>query len=749
MKQWLQRISVSKKLGLIMVLAAIVVSFGTIFFMIATTSLGKQFEIFEKQSFEGVKAVLETEKELNYFSRLTREIMLGGDLDENLKKLDDTHQRISDLFKEMEKTNANEEQKKVCLQAKQDSLVFIDSSRDLMYTLKNKKLDLTKMYHYYHKNFSPMAKASRNSMKKLVEAKMKNAENSQKSFKDSIALWGILAAAGGVAGVAVMMMIMFMISSQIKNSLLNTQNGLIGFFKFLAGEETDPKPIPNLGSDEFGKMAVIINQNIKLLEVKFIEQQEAIAQFDILCKNAGKGFLYHRVHKQYTDNSLNSLTQSLNNLLDEIEKSFGSYITVLIDFAQGNYLTTTTTTTTTQGSFASIEQALRSVSASNSEIFALISKFSQEFSHDASVLSESGEELSTSANEQASSLEETAAAIEELTSNVSANASKANDMTILAKEAKNAAEHGNTIARESLNAMHEIVSATEAINQAVEIIDNIAFQTNILSLNAAVEAATAGDAGKGFAVVAQEVRNLANRSAEAAQQIQDLARTARAKSHGGLETSQNMMDSFNLISQKIVLTDDMVRDVANASREQMAGISQINDAVSQLDQMTQQNAKTANNVANIANEILDKTQQFEQMVSRVHFDEKYNSQSCDAALIFDMAKLKIDHINFKENNYKQLKSSNTVWTVTNHHECNLGKWIDAHAHEPFAQTQEWQNLLRVHENVHSGVQSFVEAETTGNKTMETINEISQKLEIATHGVFEGLDYIKFAQCSQR
>jgi len=745
MKQWLQRISVSKKLGLIMVLSAIVVGFGTIFFLIATTSLGKQFEMFEKQSFEGVKAVLETEKELNYFSRVTREIMLGGDLDENLKKLDETHKKISDLFILMEKTNANDKQKKICLQAKKDSLVFIDSSRDLMHTLKNGKHDLKKMYHFYHKNFSPMAKASRNSMKMLVEAKMNEAQESQNSFKSAISLWGTLAAAGGFAGVIVMIVIMMQISSQIKSSLLNTQNGLLGFFNFLAGKESTAKPLPNLGNDEFGHMAVMINHNIELLEVKFSEQQEAIKQFDMICKNAGKGFLYHRIHKQYADNGLNNLTHSLNNLLDEIEQSFTSYITILIDFAQGNY-TTTTTTTTTQGSFASIAQALQAVSASNSEIFALISKYSLEFSHDASVLSESGEELSTSANEQASSLEETAAAIEELTSNVSANAAKANDMTILAKEAKDAAEHGNTIARESLNAMNEIVSATEAINQAVEIIDNIAFQTNILSLNAAVEAATAGDAGKGFAVVAQEVRNLANRSAEAAQQIQELARTARTKSHGGLETSQNMMDSFNLISQKIVLTDDMVRDVANASREQMAGISQINDAVSQLDQMTQQNAKTANNVANIANEILDKTQQFEQMVSRVNFDEKYNRQSCDAALIFDMAKLKIDHINFKENNYKQLKSSNAVWTVTNHHDCNLGKWIDAHSHEPFAQTQEWQTLLRVHENVHKGVQSFVEAETAGH-AIEMINGISQQLETATQGVFDGLDHIKFAKCS--
>ncbi len=215
-------------------------------------------------------------------------------------------------------------------------------------------------------------------------------------------------------------------------------------------------------------------------------------------------------------------------------------------------------------------------------------------------LARHSDELSASANEQASSLEETAAALEELTSNVASNAAKAETMTATAQEAKTAAERGNEIAQESFSAMNEIVRATEAIHQAVDIIENIAFQTNILSLNAAVEAASAGEAGKGFAVVAQEVRNLANRSADAARQIQEVARTAREKSHGGLETSRNMMESFSLIARKIAETDELVRDVTLAGREQMAGINQINGAISQLDSLTQQNAKTAHNVASLS-----------------------------------------------------------------------------------------------------------------------------------------------------
>ena len=220
-------------------------------------------------------------------------------------------------------------------------------------------------------------------------------------------------------------------------------------------------------------------------------------------------------------------------------------------------------------------------------------------------MNRSVENLANKANAQAASLEETAAALEEITGITKNNTQNAHKMSNLSKDVKDSVILGENLANKTASSMDEINAKVEAINEAIEVIDQIAFQTNILSLNAAVEAATAGEAGKGFAVVAQEVRNLANRSAEAAKEIKDLVENATSKTNDGKKISDEMKAGYSNLNKLISETIDIIQDVSIASSEQLKGIEQINDAVAILDRVTQENASEASNVALIANETLD------------------------------------------------------------------------------------------------------------------------------------------------
>ena len=177
-------------------------------------------------------------------------------------------------------------------------------------------------------------------------------------------------------------------------------------------------------------------------------------------------------------------------------------------------------------------------------------------------------------------------------------------MANLSNELITATNTGEKLANQTTQAMEEINTQVNSINDAISIIDQIAFQTNILSLNAAVEAATAGEAGKGFAVVAAEVRNLASRSAEAAKEIKDLVENATTKTYEGKKISDDMSNGYDNLNQLISKTIDIIQDVSTASKEQLSGIEQINNAISILDRVTQENANESNNVSNITNETL-------------------------------------------------------------------------------------------------------------------------------------------------
>jgi methyl-accepting chemotaxis protein len=218
-------------------------------------------------------------------------------------------------------------------------------------------------------------------------------------------------------------------------------------------------------------------------------------------------------------------------------------------------------------------------------------------------VSASSQSLAQGASEQAASLEETGSSLEELSSMTRRNADSAASAKTLSGETRAAAETGNNDMAEMRRAMDAIKSSSSDIAKIIKSIDEIAFQTNILALNAAVEAARAGEAGMGFAVVAEEVRALAQRSANSARETADKIDVAIRNGEQGVTISEKVAESLGIIVEKARKVDQLVGEITTASNEQSQGIGQINGAVSQMDKVTQNNASSAEETAAAAEEL--------------------------------------------------------------------------------------------------------------------------------------------------
>jgi methyl-accepting chemotaxis protein len=220
-----------------------------------------------------------------------------------------------------------------------------------------------------------------------------------------------------------------------------------------------------------------------------------------------------------------------------------------------------------------------------------------------SQLSSISQVLSEGASEQASSLEETSSFLEEMSSSTKRNAvnsCKAND---LAKQARSSAEKGSFDMQAMTTAMGGLKSSSDDAAKIIKTIDEIAFQTNILALNAAVEAARAGEAGLSFAVVAEEVRNLAQRSAQAARETSSKIQGTITKTTQGVDISQKVADSLSEIVSRARDVDQLVSEVTGASKEQSQGLDQINVAILQIDKVTQSTAASAEEGASAAQKL--------------------------------------------------------------------------------------------------------------------------------------------------
>ncbi|HIP13198.1 MAG TPA: hypothetical protein EYG73_10825 [Arcobacter sp.] len=491
----------------------------------------------------------------------------------------------------------------------------------------------------------------------------------------------------------------------------------------------------------------VLKQRIQELESKQLSEDLFLDEMNDVLLKVQKGMYDCKVSTGSSNMRLNTIKDNLNSALSINSDMTQRAVDTLIEYGNANF-SYDVSTENLSGKIGSIILGIRSLGSSISELLAIIDTTSNELNSEMKELSNASVSLSKSSNQQAASLEETAAALEEVTSTIISTSQSTTEMAQLSSQVGISVSNGEKLANETFKSMDSINTEVSAIDEAIVVIDQIAFQTNILSLNAAVEAATAGEAGKGFAVVAQEVRNLASRSAEAAKEIKDIVQNAKVKATQGKEVATNMINDYSKLNSIIENQMKLIEDVSNASKEQQSAIEQINDSVTLLDKTTQENAAAASQISSQSEHIQSLAETLVDIVSHTTYNAKSKEQICDIDMMFTLNKLKLDHIKFKDTNFKKL-SSKTKFTVTNETECALGKWIGEMEREgaTFTKTSNWSHLKDVHKGVHTDVQNIVNNNASNN--ISAVQENALSIDKAISDVFWTIQETKRENCKNQ
>ena len=543
--------------------------------------------------------------------------------------------------------------------------------------------------------------------------------------------------------------ISLVIAKNILRNLNSFKTGLQYFFAYAVREKDYMKPMEVYGSDEFAQMTEDMNEGIRKTSYIIEQDKKVVKEIDDVMSKVGNGFFTYTIHEQGATTEVEALRQNINGMLGRTKTKLTNLNKLLTEYGKGvyNHQLNKEEKEGMYGDIGTLTTGITALGHDISSFMALFSNSIEDLNSNVGVLTSTSGNLSNSSNTQAASLEETAASIEQITTNIRNSSQNVVKMAQLADELNTTSTIGQDLASKTAESMEHINTEVNSINEAIGIIDQIAFQTNILSLNAAVEAATAGEAGKGFAVVAQEVRNLASRSAEAANEIKALVGNATAKANSGKEIANNMINGYKELSTKIVETKQIIDDVSSSSKEQSDGIIQINDAINSLDHVTQQNASSANELSSIASQIEQLTINLSSVMEHVVFDEKVKKQVCDPNMTSIVSGYKTDHVNFKSTQFKKLDEF-TAFKVTDYKSCKMGKWIiEAEQRgETFTKSTAWGKLKDIHQKVHDGVQTYVD-KNAAKESNEELRDIAMLIEDETLEVFDTLNELLYAHCN--
>jgi len=539
--------------------------------------------------------------------------------------------------------------------------------------------------------------------------------------------------------VIIITIILSLLSSYlIGKIIIKPLSTLTGTVKALTKFSSADQKINIHTKDEIGDLAKYFNEYLESIRRVVAQDQTIVEESEKAIEMVRAGFFTYKVESSSTNRSTNDLKIAINDLIDDLNFKFTEVNKCILEYGKSNF-EYNFNVDKVAGKMGTLVMGTQSIGNNVSELLATIMQSGESLSSNIGTLTDSAKSLPDSSNKQAVSLEETAASVEEITMNIKNSSSNIAKMKEIDDVVMNSATSGQELAHQTVSSMEEINKEVTSIADAITVIDQISFQTNILSLNAAVEAATAGEAGKGFAVVAQEVRNLASRSAEAARKIKLIVESATSKANEGKVIADKMIVGYDQLQVAIAQTKEIIDDVSNASREQEKGILQINDAVSVLDKNTQENASDATKIAELAEDVRILSSNLIAVANNAKFNANAKKQIGDIDLVNHINDLKLQYILFKDGAFEKLNDG----SISSVSDFDLSRWIAQceSDQEPFTTTTNWKKIKDTHAKVSKSVNKYLQ-ENHDKASNETLIEIGQSIELTTAKIFEALDKVK-------